>query len=401
LKKRLIAAALVLCLVLSGCTSMLERDYVSATRHVEYHAEDGASVIQAESYQGLVSAILYFVTRHDETGVIHLSNYTGDVAEDLKEACTEILEEDSIGAYALKDIEHEFNRIVSYYEVRLTFDYEHTEAEVREIWAVTSTTTMLSRVREAMGALKEKCAVNVYYLNRDKAALITEIRQIWLDTPLVLEEPEVRVNLYPEVGTNQVVECFFSWKDREGLSARSSMTLAAAKRILEELEPGEEDRNLTPLDLAEALRQRVTVDQEMGGGTAYDALVGGTANRRGLTMALKVLCDLEELGTTVVEGRLNGESAWWLIVEDRELDLHRQLDPNGGESPEYGWDERFRALGYEWSGERYPACETPAESEQTGEGENGGTEGETPGEETGETVSPDEKTDGEAQEKNG
>jgi len=378
LSKKVCAAMLALCLVLSGCTSMLERDYVSATRHVEYHAEDEASVVQAESYQGLVSAILYFVTSHDETGVVHLSNYTGDVATDLEEACTEILEEDSIGAYALEDIEHEFSRIVSYYEIKLTFTYEHTAEEVQEIWAATSTSTMFRRAKEALGSLKESCAVNVYYLNRDKASLITEMRQIWLDSPLVLEEPEIRVRLYPESGTsNQVVEYTFVWEEeREELAARSSMILAAAKRLLEEIAPGEAGEAPGPLELAAALRQRVTLDMELGGGTAYDALVSGSANRRGMTMALKVLCDLSELNTTVVEGRLGGESAWWLIAEDVELGIYRHLDPSE-ETPEYGWDESLRALGYEWSGERYPTCETPPESEQTGEGETGETGGET------------------------
>ena len=373
MKKKLIAAVLVICLGLSGCTTMLDRDYISATRHVEYHAEDKASVIQAESYQGLVSAMLYFVTSQAETGVIHLSNYTGDVTADLEKVCTEILEEDSIGAYALEDIEHEYTRIVSYYEVRLTFTYEHTAEEVQEIWAVTSVTNMFRRAKEALNQLKESCAVNVYYLNRDKAALITERRQIWLDSPLVLEEPQVRVRLYPEGGTNQVVEFGFNWEEsREELAARSNVTLAAAKRLMEEITPKEEGQTLTPEDLATALCQRVTVDQETGGATSYDALVGGTANRRGVTMALKVLCDLAGLDTTVVEGRREGESAWWLIVKGAEYNYH--LDPGGAEVMT-GADEGLRALGYEWSAERYPACEDIPVPEEPGEGEQ--EEGET------------------------
>ena len=70
---------LVAMLLLSGCTSMLERDYVSSAKHVEYHVDDDPSVLQAESYQGLVSALLYFVSEHAQTGVVHLSNYVGDV----------------------------------------------------------------------------------------------------------------------------------------------------------------------------------------------------------------------------------------------------------------------------------------------------------------------------------
>jgi len=383
MRKRYLALMLTLILALTGCTSMLERDYVSITRHVEYHVDDDPSVLQAESYQGLVSALLYFVTEHAETGVVHLSNYVGDVGADLDTACNEVMKEDPLGAYALKSIEHSHTRIVSYYEVNLKFDYTRTEEEMEELRTVSSLQTLTQLAGRAMAGYKESCAVSVNYFSADEAALLTRVRQKWLDTPLVLVEPEVRIKLYPESGASRVVEFTYIWpEDVETLAARSSAALAAAQRFLEDLNLPEE--GLNPKFLAQVLRERVTLDEEGGGANAYDALVDGAANGIGMSLALRLLCQVAERETTLVEGWCGGQAAYWLIFPVGEKYTH--LNPNLDVSGYYG-DESLRAMGYEWSAERYPACtyeELPAAEpgEGTGEAE--------PTVENGETI-PEEK----------
>lgn len=364
-------------LLLSGCTSMLERDYVSATKHVEYHVGDDPSVLQAESYQGLVSALLYFVTEHAETGVIHLSNYVGDVGADLNTACAEVMKEDPLGAYALKDIEHTHTRIVSYYEVNLKFDYTRTEEELKDLRTVGSVQTLTQLAGRAMAGYKENCAVCINYFSADEAALLTRVRQRWLDAPLVLVEPEIRVKLYPESGSSRIAEFTFVWpEDVETLKARSSAALAAAQRFIEELTLPEEGLNAR--FLARTLRERVTLDEEQGGSSAYDALVDGVANRKGMTSALMLLCQVAEIESVMVEGWSGSQTAWWLILPMEDDYTH--LDPNL-DVPGYYGDESFLAMGYEWSTERYPACayeEAP--------------EPELEGEET-DPVKPEEKTE--------
>lgn len=382
MKKRMTAFLLALMLILSGCTSMLERDYVSSTRHVEYHVEDDLSVLQAESYQGLVSALLYFVSEYAKTGVVHLSNYTGDVGADLEKACAEVMKEDPLGAYALRNIEHSHTRIVSYYEVNLKFDYTRTREELERMRTVGSVQTLTQMAAKSMAEYEETCAIGINYFSTDEADLLTKVRQRRLDNPLILAEPEVRVKLFPESGSSRVVEFTFVWpEDVESLEARSSAALAAAQRFLEELTPPEE--GLDALYLARVLRERVALDEEAGGGSAYDALVDGTANKRGMTLALKLLCQVAKIEATVVEGWFGGTAAHWLILTGEGEYSH--LDPNL-EVPGYYADDTFRGIGYEWSTERYPACTfeklpEPAVDEVTEETELTGEEGETAPEE--------------------
>ena len=70
-KTRPLALLLSLGLVLglAGCGSMLERSYASVTPHTQFSDEsDSGSVLRAETYQGLVSALLHLVEQGAEKG---------------------------------------------------------------------------------------------------------------------------------------------------------------------------------------------------------------------------------------------------------------------------------------------------------------------------------------------
>lgn len=351
--KRLLPLLCALALTLTGCASMLEREYTSVDRHVDYPMTEGdSSVLKAQTYAELTSAIYYFLTEHAASGVIHLSNYVGDVGADLADACAEVAQSDPLGAYALNGIEHSYTRIVSYYEVSLTFDYAHTAEEVAAIRAVSGTAGLESALADALLNFGGGCVLSVSNFTGDEASLLTLIRQVWLDTPLAaLEQPEVRVKLYPDSGSSRVAEITFQWASaQEDLSARRSELTAAAQRVLQELSRPEETPTVD--DLLAALRQRCTVDGQ-GGSSPYDALVDGCADHLGFTLALRLLCQLSGVEAVTVEGRLNGSDAWWLMVET--ADGYRHFDPTAS-APAYADDGAFTAAGYEWSSESYPAC---------------------------------------------
>ena len=72
MKKRLLALIACAFLLLSGCAAMLERGHETVTTHVDYAVSEDESVLRAESYQGLVNAMLYFVNGHRAEGAIRL-----------------------------------------------------------------------------------------------------------------------------------------------------------------------------------------------------------------------------------------------------------------------------------------------------------------------------------------
>ena len=91
------ALLLAAALLLTGCSAMLERSYVSVEEHNENPVSDGGSALRVESYQDLVSAVLYYVSRGQETGTIRFYNYPRDPDGDLDSACLEVAQEDPLG----------------------------------------------------------------------------------------------------------------------------------------------------------------------------------------------------------------------------------------------------------------------------------------------------------------
>ena len=151
MKLRLCALALALCLPLSACGSMFHRSYSSVERYTQnLAAAQDPSILTAESYQELLSAILFFVTQHAETGTVRLYNYSGDAKADLGKACQEIIQKDPLSAFCVNQIHCSVERIVSYHEVKLTFSYLRTQDEIDSIVSVTGGRAIKQNLRQAL-----------------------------------------------------------------------------------------------------------------------------------------------------------------------------------------------------------------------------------------------------------
>lgn len=377
MKKRLLALLCVPAILLSGCASMLNREYTSSSAHPEYPVGKAPPVLQAENYQGLVNAILYFVTEHEETGLIHLSSYAGNTQQGLDAACQEVLLEDPLAAYAVEEIVH----TTSNYEATISIRYAHTAEEVAAIVPAAGSSAIRQTISTAMASFSHQCVLRINYFTGDEASLEQLVWQTWLDTPLAaLTRPEMHVTLYPNSGTSRIAQVELDWPEDFPLAEHSAALEQRALTLLEGLSSPPEE----PEQLLRALASASRYDPQAGG-TAYDVLVDGSGNDRGFALALRLLCQLADLEATVVEGSVDGQPRYWLIVSAAEG--YRHLDPAVW-SADYATDDQFLAAGYAWDAGRYPACTDYAAAGQTDGEEN--TENQE-NEENSEPVPADEK----------
>lgn len=352
-KKTGLALLCALCLGLSGCSSLLNREYSYSAAHTEFPVSDKSAVLQAENYQGLVNAILYFVTAHEDSGIVHLTYLqdSGRVASVLDTACQEVRGEDPLGAYIVEDIQYSFESLAAYCEVTITITYAHTEEEVAAIVPLAGSSAIRQTVSAAMSSFADKCVFRVSYFTGDAGSLHQLVWQTWLDTPLALVQPEISISLFPDSGTNRIIEIALKWpEDAQVLAERSDALEQQALELLERTSVV--SKKFTPLSLLASLKWASIYDPD-GQGSAYAALVEGRGNSRGFTQALRLLCQLSDLDTTVAEGSIHGGKHYWLIVNTSEG--YRHLDP-AQTQPGYATDGEFTAAGYEWEAGRYPAC---------------------------------------------
>ncbi len=357
-------SALCLCLcvgalVLSGC-GVFDRSYTSVSTHVEQRVtEDDPSVLRAETYQELVSAVLHFVTEGEETGTVRLYQYTGDVESDLEAACQEVLTQEALGAYALETLEQTYNRILSYYECTFTLTYRRTQAEIDAIVTTSTMVAFREQLQQAMDEFSPTLAVRTG-LNLTQERVQELVEEYYFATPvLALGCPAVTVTQYGEGSGQKIIELELTWfSDQERSQTQQQELLLLAEQLVEGLElPADATEEERLWSVYQTLSTYI-IYQGSGAGSAYRFLNAQAGNRQGATMALMLLCEQLGIEATYVSGTdAEGGALSWLIVQVDDRLYHVDLMLRLQEGDFLLTDDELAALGYSWDRESYPACE--------------------------------------------
>lgn len=353
MKKRILPLLLSLAL-LAGCASMLDRDFVSVEPHDQFSdTRTDSSALRAENYQGLVNAILYLVSQGSQEGVVRLYNYTRDVDTDLSSACLEVAKKDPLGAYAVDYIKYDFSRIISYYEANVQITYRRTAAQIKGVVSVTGSSAIKGELRDALAKFSPEVVLRVSYLAEDENYILGLVRQAYYDTPgVAFGLPEAQVTLYPDSGTQRIVEILLTYPEPiDQLRQKRNDLAAAAEKSASALGKNSEDM---PGGIYAYLRAHARYQAEEGGapGTAYAALVDGKADSEGMALAFQLLCGLKGVESAVVSGTRDGTAHFWNLVKTADGWLHVDASWSGGLLLT---DDAMKSAGYAWSAEDYPA----------------------------------------------
>ena len=353
MKLRFTAILLACVLLFSGCDSLFQRSYYSSTDHVDDSVEEDSSVLRAESYRGLVDAMLYFVNEHLSRGVVRLYNYTGDVEADLAAACREITQEDPLTAYAVETITYDYSRIVSYYEVTVSVAFSHSQSEIDAIRSLPGVSALRPLLDEAMTEFSSGLTFHLSYFSGDEETLRTMAAQAYYAAPqCAFGMPEMDVSFYPDSGPQRIVELSFRWPgDKKTMEMRASELVSAADQFLSLNPPAGE--NYTPAELAGAFFLTTPPADPTGAEDPYSALTGAPATPSARALALELLFHRAGLEAIYVSGFSGGAESCWLIVKTEEGYSHLLWGDTGilllsdGEMTEQG------CL---WRTDLYPAC---------------------------------------------
>lgn len=208
---RIRAAAVMmaaLCL-LTGCSSLLDREYVVVEEHSsKYWESEAADTLRAESYQDIVNDLLLLVGQHTESALIRLYNYKDEatVSDVLEQAAAEVQQETPMGAYAVEYITTETQRQRSYCDITVRISYRRSLEQIQAVVNATSTAALPELLNAALEAGKAELAVRVGYWGTDEAARVEEtvaaVREQWGLT----ESEEWTVSYYPEEGKTGLIE---------------------------------------------------------------------------------------------------------------------------------------------------------------------------------------------------
>ncbi len=368
-KRGALALALAVCLLLEGCSSMLERDYSVTTVHSAAPAVDTDQLaIRVESYQDLVNALLYLIAQSQEEGTVRLYNYPYDVEQGLADACAEVTQEDPLGAYAVQRISYDVTPIVSCYEAAIRIYYRRTQEQTAAIVSATGASAIRRELRRALAQFQTEAVLRVNYFEEGEDYIQTLIREAYCANPeTAVELPRATVYIYPEGGQQHILEILLRYRSTsEALEQKQEALSDAALELSDQLWGTEGDEGL--LEIRRSLLERVEYDPG-GESTAYHALVEGSADSLGLALAMSLLCQNLDFSCTVVEGTLDGEAHAWNIVSTQDGG-HRHLDlsrPDPADSPDtspFLTDRDLYQAGYRWDMASVPQCGEQPETAQ-------------------------------------
>ena len=207
-----LAALAALCL-LTGCASLLERQYSTVEPHSStFWESEAAGTLRAESYQDVVNDVLLLIGQHTESATIRLYNFTDDmaVAETLEQATTEIQQETPMGAYAVEYITSTSRAQRGYYEISVQISYRRTEQQVQAVVNATSTEALPSLLDAALEAGKSELAVRIgYWREEEDPALVETVVSQIREKHGLTESPAWTVTYYPASGPVGLIE--FVW----------------------------------------------------------------------------------------------------------------------------------------------------------------------------------------------
>lgn len=232
--RRWVAAALC-ALTLSGCGSLLERSYADSAPHVQFSDEsESEAILRAETYQGLVSALLYLVGQGEEAGVIRLYQYgsiTGTAASDVDRACLEVTQEDPLGAYAVDYIKYDVDQTPAYYQVDVKVAYTRTAEEIARVISVTGSSAVAGELEDLLGETPETVVFRISYFTAEDSAdtLRQAVEEAYQAQSAALPPLEdVTVTLYPETGSQRVAEIGLVWGETENFAENQQIGLDIA-----------------------------------------------------------------------------------------------------------------------------------------------------------------------------
>lgn len=366
-------AAIIAAMTLLFC-SCGSRSYVTISPHIESKiVRDPGGGLTASNYAELKNAIIYLVGQSSEQGTINLVGYSGQVEEDLGRACSEVTDDEPIGAYGVEYMSYSRTKVLANYEVTISISYSRTPEELAAVERVNGASEYYDAVLSALMDSRETLTVETPYYSADRFDSQATVQRIIHANPLLSAcWPTVSESLYPSEGLGRIVELRIDYgMDADELAGRrEDLERAARELTLEGDSGGETDDAETVRRLVRNLCGRSEFlperEDDLSGEptrdetfTAYGALVKGGATSEGYAMALSALCSLGAVECRIVSGRWDGILHYWNLVrvDDSWYHVDASLCEVYGES-EYllKTDEEIGDT-LKWNTASYPAAD--------------------------------------------
>ena len=355
--KKILVLILTLALCLSGCSSWMEGHYVSVTPYEDPGNKAELQTITANNYGQLCQAIRTMVRSGSTSGVISVAAYDqATIDVDKNVATNYILTNDPIAAYAVENISVELGTHAGQPALAVEIRYIHDRSEIMAITRVHGEDDAVAVIAAELG--KYNTGVVLHIEEYEELDFVQWIADYAAKNPnLVMETPEVTVNIYPKSGSQRVAELKFTYQNsRESLrTIQSQVTpmFTAANLYV----AGNAPARGKYTQLYTFLMERFdSIKLETSITPAYSLLLHGVGDSKAIATVYAAMCRQAGLECITVTGTRWGEPWFWNIIRDKDTYYHVDLLRCREEGTFRTWTDE-ELSGYVWDYAAYPKCQ--------------------------------------------
>ena len=355
--KRIIVLALVLCWMLTGCSSWMDGHYASVKPHMEQRPQVDGEITAVSNSQEIRSALISLVASAAESCTLSVENMPSHAVDgNMRSSIQYVLTNDPVAAYAVESIDYALGITGGISAVVVTVRYNHNRTEIQQIRQVQGMELASGIIHAALDELEPGVVLQISnYKTTDFAQLVEDYSLQRPDE--VMETPQVIANVYPDSGLTRVVELKFSYQNsRESLRQMQRYVqprFTAASLYVS----GDEEQNVRFARLYAFLMETASYTVETSITPAYSLLRHSVGDSRAFATVYAAMCQRAGLDCRVVIGTKAGEPWFWnMICEDGtyyHVDLLRSY---GNGMYQKLTDEQME--GYVWDYTAYPKCES-------------------------------------------
>lgn len=336
----LLAASLML---LSGCGFWMNGERLYVTPHRENLPQSSEKVVQVETYQQMRDALVEKIETGSGDLVVSVSSFDSATADFyVSTAVTHVLQDTPIGAYAVDDITYEIGTNRGEQVIAFHVAYRHGIGEIMQIKSSGSKEDTKTHLTNALNACDDSLVFySKAYTDMDIALWVEDYANQHPD--LVMEQPKVRVTVYPNSGQERIVEVSFTYQnsraDLRQMQKQVENVFTSAELYVQQTKVKE-----TYSRLYSFLMERNDYKQEISITPAYSLLYHGVGDSRAFANVYGAMCRRANLDCRVISGTKNGAPWFWNVVRYQGNYYH--VDLLSGEKFQMMKDSDM--VGYVW-----------------------------------------------------
>jgi hypothetical protein len=380
--KRLCAVCLaILLLTQTGCQRLLHRTVYTQSPHLELPVSNDIEGVLVSSYAQMLNVVSSWVRAGQSDGLLRVtSGYSGILQEDVANVCEELMYNEAYSRFVEPYLVTSSDVKASGTTVLFNIKYmrERDQVEIDSLQVASGQAALERLLQRCLLEYQPYLAVEVPFFDETVFDFKTFLEDSYLEHPeQALGLPDAALVLYRGLkGSQCILEFRFTYPtSMDNMLSTEQRVSQGLTAIRAKVKPGETHME-TIRSIHDTLAETIDYDfdtqaqDSMFGlyrtGRSYTmvgAMIDNKSVAEGYALAVKALCDLNQIPCRVVMGDLVSEQRAWNLVNIDQKWYH--MDVAADDALGYSVDvflhsdeEMLQGL-YTWDQMKYPDAEWP------------------------------------------